>query len=297
MTDTPVWGLNSSGTFTVKSATWLAHGINPDKSTWKGKWIWKVDVPPKIQIFLWQVIHNSLSVRNTLFKRHIIPFNTCALCDTRIETIDHLFLSCPKTKELWTLSLTKHWLDAPVSVTSIEEAFKNYQTHKTALRKFIFLIWSLWKERNATIFRNEKFDVFRIYHRARHTFMEWDYRTRIDSFLSLGEPIRQPRSHPPSNHHLISVAWEAPPPNFFKLNFDGSVRHNSAAAGVIIRNSNGQPHKACAYNLGSTSSFVAEATALHLGIVLARDMGISNLHIEGDNLLVINAVLGTWSSP
>ncbi|XP_021743461.1 uncharacterized protein LOC110709551 [Chenopodium quinoa] len=83
---------------------------------------------------------------------------------------------------------------------------------------------------------------------------------------------------------------EAPPLTSFKLNFDGSVKNNSAAAGVIIRDSDGTPITTQAFNLGTTNAIVAEAFGLHKGIILALQQGIQNLQIEGDNLLVVNAV-------
>ncbi|XP_056685626.1 uncharacterized mitochondrial protein AtMg00310-like [Spinacia oleracea] len=37
--DTPVWGATSSGEFSVKSATWLAHGLAPNPQKWDHIWI------------------------------------------------------------------------------------------------------------------------------------------------------------------------------------------------------------------------------------------------------------------
>ena len=95
----------------------------------------------------------------------------------------------------------------------------------------------------------------------------------------------------------ILVSWEPPPPSFFKLNFDGSVRGSSAAAGIIIRDAGGHLITASAFNLGSSSVFSAEATALQQGLRLALQHNISHLQIKGDNLMVINAVKGLWSPP
>lgn len=75
------------------------------------------------------------------------------------------------------------------------------------------------------------------------------------------------------------------------------LRRAPAAAGIIIRNSSGEVIKATAFSLGSAPSFVSEAVALHLGIQAAIRLGIMNLIVEGDNLLVINAVQKLWKSP
>ncbi|XP_021747143.1 uncharacterized protein LOC110712992 [Chenopodium quinoa] len=99
----------------------------------------------------------------------------------------------------------------------------------------------------------------------------------------------------PNHPNPQLVAWEAPHLNSFKL--DSSVKNNSSAAGVIIRDSDGKPIAAQAFNLGTTNVFVAEAFGLHKGIILALQQGIQYLQIEGDNLLVVNAVNGIWSTP
>lgn len=59
LSDTPIWGPTPSGLFTIKSTTWLAHDL-PPKSPWPFRWIWKLDIPPKLQIFVWQICHNNL---------------------------------------------------------------------------------------------------------------------------------------------------------------------------------------------------------------------------------------------
>jgi len=67
--DSFCWGINSSGEFNTKSATWIAHKSQPlQKPDWQFKWIWKLDIMPKIKIFLWQICHKALPVRRTLLQ-------------------------------------------------------------------------------------------------------------------------------------------------------------------------------------------------------------------------------------
>jgi len=47
--DSICWGLNSSGEFSTKSATWTTHKSQPlQKTDRQYKWIWKLNIMPKI---------------------------------------------------------------------------------------------------------------------------------------------------------------------------------------------------------------------------------------------------------
>ncbi|XP_056691662.1 uncharacterized protein [Spinacia oleracea] len=70
-----------------------------------------------------------------------------------------------------------------------------------------------------------------------------------------------------------------------------------AAASIIIRDTKGDMVLAKAFNLGDTWVSMAEALALHKGVQEAIRLGLQNLQIEGDNLLVINALKGIWNVP
>ena len=99
--DQPCWGLASSGDFSVKMAIWLAHGITPATTPWQFNWIWKIDIAPKIQIFLWQCLQNGLPLKYNLGHRQITIDNLCPICRANFETIDHLFFSCPSISQYW----------------------------------------------------------------------------------------------------------------------------------------------------------------------------------------------------
>jgi len=115
--DSYCWGLNSTGTFTTRSATWLAHDQQFfQKQPWQFKWIWKIDTMPKIKIFLWQMCHNALSVRGMSLRWgcHIDP--QCPLCLEDIESTDHLFGGCTNTYAVWELAIHHQWIPPQVRI-------------------------------------------------------------------------------------------------------------------------------------------------------------------------------------
>lgn len=80
---------------------------------------------------------------------------------------------------------------------------------------------------------------------------------------------------------------------------DNSAKNKSgyAAVGFCIRNHEGQLIRARALNCGRNSILVSEALSLRAGIQEAKRMGLPNVHIEGENLCVINSLKEKWSTP
>ena len=162
ITDVPdsfCWGLTGNGSFTIKSATWKAHDLSSDQLAWKYKWLWKLNVMPKIKVFLWQLCHNSLPSRGTLFRRGLQLDPTCPACLNDVEDTDHIFLHCPMARHIWDLAVMHQWL--PLFPFSSSIMSLRDQLHELALQKFphlsriVLLLWSIWKSRNALIFKND----------------------------------------------------------------------------------------------------------------------------------------------
>jgi len=105
------WGYTGSSDFTTKSATWKAHeNITRDQPIWQYKWIWKLDVMPKIKIFLWQLCHNALPSRGTLLRRGLQIDPLCSTCFADIEDLDHIFRHCPMAHKVWDMAVAHQWL-------------------------------------------------------------------------------------------------------------------------------------------------------------------------------------------
>jgi len=93
------------------------------------------------------------------------------------------------------------------------------------------------------------------------------------------------------------VQWEPPPTGRVKINFDGSVLHTSAARGYIICDWRGTILRAGSHQYGCASVIMAEARALRDGLQAATVAGYKDIIVEGDNQMIINALLGTISTP
>ncbi|KAK9993202.1 hypothetical protein SO802_022905 [Lithocarpus litseifolius] len=117
---------------------------------------------------------------------------------------------------------------------------------------------------------------------------------RATEFLYLGINRKQIRTK-----HIIQVRWHYPPPNWFKLNTDGSSLGNLglAGGGGLIRSEKGEWVKGFARAIGNTTSVAAELWALRDGIRLCIALKLPAVVIELDSKLVVDLLKKELNNP
>lgn len=74
----------------------------PDSSSdrlWKV--LWKLEIPPKVRVFWWRVLHEFLPARQILWRRHIEPVAFCEVCGNPEESMRHVLVDCTVAQEFW----------------------------------------------------------------------------------------------------------------------------------------------------------------------------------------------------
>lgn len=66
--------------------------------------LYKLNIPPKLNIFWWKILHNCLPVAVNLNKRGGRVSPDCQLCGEGNEIISHLFYECKVSREIWNLA-------------------------------------------------------------------------------------------------------------------------------------------------------------------------------------------------
>ena len=162
--DKQVWLPDPSGVYTSKSGykklfeeKVLDH---PDPLDWM-QLIWKLHVSPKLQHFLWRALKNALPVGAQLAIRGIQAELNCKRCG-ELESISHLFLSCPFAVEFWK--------KVPIQASRLGETeLENLRDWLTAFVKspslppvglvssplILWLLWNLWTARNKLVFEGK----------------------------------------------------------------------------------------------------------------------------------------------
>ncbi|KAK3226862.1 hypothetical protein Dsin_006724 [Dipteronia sinensis] len=79
----------------------LDTGLLENSSVFSG--VWQGFSPPKIEIFVWHLLQGSVMVKEVLMKFGLLlePNMECLLCSVFVETVDHLFLQCNWSWNLW----------------------------------------------------------------------------------------------------------------------------------------------------------------------------------------------------
>ena len=62
--------------------------------------VWKLNIPPRVQFFLWLLSNNMVLTRNNIAKRRELNDLTCLFCNEK-ESITHLFFQCCVASHVW----------------------------------------------------------------------------------------------------------------------------------------------------------------------------------------------------
>ena len=160
--DIIAWAPEKNGIFTVRSAyrfamdererpsaTAMSRAPDGRRAIWKI--IWGCPAPPKVRVFAWRIVTNSLATWANKFSRHLEITDICPLCGVEREDGFHAFCRCPLAKEHWHAMA----LDWPIpSVDAIHNVgpkwlFTLLEPLDEATRMIVLMImWRIWHVRN-----------------------------------------------------------------------------------------------------------------------------------------------------
>ena len=98
------WRESKDGMFLVKA---LYKALEMESTRcFPMKIIWNSSVQLKVSFFAWESTWGKVLTLDQVQKRGWALTNRCYLCQAHEESIDHLFLHCEKTREVWKLFFT-----------------------------------------------------------------------------------------------------------------------------------------------------------------------------------------------
>jgi len=76
--------------------------------------VWKLNIPPRVQFFLWLISNNRVLTRDNLVKRREVTDATCLFCSEK-ESISHLFFDCCVAMHVWKF-ISLCWIEVLVLI-------------------------------------------------------------------------------------------------------------------------------------------------------------------------------------
>ena len=279
--DKLAWKFSAKGSFDMKSA-YLLTLDQMEADSFSSSWIWKLQALPRIQMFIWKCMHNSIGVKECLAKRGISLDISCPLCLEQPKSISHAICDCRLVKPMWQ-QLGSHICNANffsqdcnlwlTSNCKSSHLVKGIPWHSL----FSFAIWSLWKQRNQVVFNNKGVNpnISNLIIRQASEFMHCVTQPRCSSRMI----IRQ-------------IKWEKPNTGWVKLNTDGfaDIAAGTAGGGGLIRDDRGSWIMSFTRKIGKADSFLAEIWALCDGLLLCNQLNFNAVMVELDAKALVDAL-------
>ena len=322
--DELIWAPTQEGKYSVKMGCLaISHQILDIKKSRAFMFCWNSIVLPKAGCFSWLALRKRILTGDRLQKLNIVQNFKCVLCLEGLESVDHLFVQCKVAQECWSFVLQKLNVMFPLPNTlwDLFNGWPSSNNHSfyACLWKCIpaSVIWALWWERNKRIFRQLQSDLGSLLKGLESSIVEvvmayvkktnehlivtgWDILMSNRWFNLISPSYNFIISGPSVKTNRLKVHWIPPKKGFLKLNFDGCSRGNPGASGigVCIRDHEGRVTNLLAKKNPSGTNNCAEAMALLFGVEMALKKNYTQIQIEGDSTLVINACLqrhvGNW---
>lgn len=157
------------------------------------KWLWNLNMPPKVRLFLWKLCLNGIPTKSCLIEKGFNTNPACYLCGETEESATHMFLECNWAKWGWFLSplgfnsqfkerrLIGDWL--------MERARKE---SRDTLNIIASVLWSIWATRNDFYFKGRELNFLAASRRALFVGSEYRIACQVEKNPSLA-----PRSWSP----------------------------------------------------------------------------------------------------
>ncbi|OMO55679.1 reverse transcriptase [Corchorus capsularis] len=309
-TDKRIWPFTKTGQYSVKSGYYKLKNFDGciqigqkastshliDRKIWK--FMWSINCPPKIKVFLWRCVRNVIPTLWGLYRRGCHLNGVCGICGQEVETVEHLLLTCDWTRGVW-FSICGLMIDKQ-SITSFDVWLWNLcnslqeslDEAMPMISMIAFTCWIIWKSRCEVLLNHNVLSpdstVIRI-------------RKAVSEFLFI-QLLHQKNLQNDNNEENQEQKWLRPPEGWLKINSDGSfcTKTNLAGIGFVVRNHDGQVLQATGKMCSATTALITEALALREAVGYIVRTGCHKAYFEVDsaelhrNIIEKDAVKLDW---
>ena len=243
--------------------------------------IWNNFCPPKIEIFVWNLLKERVLVHEVMirFGLTLNSNSACSLCNNQLESIDHLFLHCKWSWNLWVEGMS--WWNVStcpnLKLLSWWDFWRSMSPGSKYLRAWVTLfyaiVWTIWETRNARIFEKKVISQDQASDLVRFRVGWWFKHHRggsQDPITSILLNIRDRCVDSKKTKTIRREGWIPPGIEDLKFNVDGSSRGKPGMAGIggVLRDHNGKIMCIFSNFIGVEESNTAEILAIHRAMEL-----------------------------
>jgi hypothetical protein len=161
--DKVVWASDVHGQYSVKSGYNLLSQSTGKMAgaTNHEDWnkLWRIHAPPKAKHLLWRICKGCLPTRVRLQEKCVPCSMNCSLCDHNAEDDWHVLFTCSDSIQARQSAGLEHIIAARIqqfgNVSEVIHDICSTEDTKVA-GLFAYLVWMLWKNRNNSVWNNEK---------------------------------------------------------------------------------------------------------------------------------------------
>ena len=237
-----------------------------------------------------------MAVAERLQSRGLCSDATCQACGQASETICHVLFTCPTAVEAWRLARIQP-PPAGFSQTSVflnlhflVAASKKQLSDHSNLKAFPWILWSLWKERNALVFERNRITPHSTIAKALEETEIW-YQLLCND-------------HPPhttmASPNALHGAWEKPSADVVKCNVGMAWEAPDHISGSswIVRDCQGQAlHHSRQALLGSSSKTESDLRSLLWAVQAMGDLRHKKVFFEASSVEVRESLLNPYKCP
>ncbi|CAN1786653.1 Putative ribonuclease H protein At1g65750 [Linum perenne] len=264
----------------------VPHNQPADESTKKlWKWLWQLDLPPKIKFFLWRVCRNAVPTKSGLLRRRCGNSSICLTCNANEETLEHLLFHCPVSISFWQQVLPQLHYPAPDQLTKSWFSSIASSVSDSTATQIGFTIWYIWKMRNELVFQNIYPSLSDLSSRRLYELQQWNSNAAVRNTVS---------SLATNNGSSVQLTNSLAPTAYsFRVVCDGAFKASiqKGAYGVIVYNAEGNVVNGRAGSVKCAAPVCAEAYAVLRAIELFKTIDAPTI-IYSDCSVLVDSIAG-----
>jgi hypothetical protein len=232
--------------------------------------IWKWQLPLKIKLFVWLLLEKKILTWENLTKRGFEGPSRCVLCGINEENVNHLFVDCRFTKNIWFIIQKELKLESGWEGEQIVDCFENWLKKRENWKELPgYLCWEVWKHRNLVIFEGRPLNRDKVCNSILQDLGE----TKVSNFTKVDRI-----DMPPILDWDLAVGF-----------FDGASqeRGEKCGAGAVLKCPEKGTYKIM-MNCGRETNTRGELLTLWCLLYFASYIKVTQLQLVGDSKVIID---------